>query len=392
MIQRPLYQKQIDQLISKRFIKILIWQRRVGKSTLLKSIIQKFSDYQIIFLDKEQKIYDSIFDSDSLYQFIKSKINRDLKLLAIDEIQNISWRETAILSIYNELPELEIRITGSNSTMLSSELSTRLRWRSISIMVYPFVFSEFCDYYHLKAWYDSMLAYIEKWSMPSVYPLLDIENSDQRRKDLINTIVIKDIVQRYSIRDVDFVYDIYMFLLGNIGNINSIKSLTDYLKSIGKHLSINALQSYIYYLCGAFLVYECWMYDIQGKKIFERLRKYYVGDASMKKIYFGGYDGFVGKNIENIVYMLLVSYGRKVFVGKIWDLEVDFVCERAWRYIYIQVTFLLSDEKVSQREFASLQKITDNRPKYVVTMDQINVWVKDGIEHVSLWELEEKMR
>ncbi len=392
MIQRPLYQKQIDQLISKRFIKILIWQRRVGKSTLLKSIIQKFSDYQIIFLDKEQKIYDSIFDSDSLYQFIKSKINRDLKLLAIDEIQNISWRETAILSIYNELPELEIRITGSNSTMLSSELSTRLRWRSISIMVYPFVFSEFCDYHHLTAWYDSMLAYIEKWSMPSVYPLLDIENSDQRRKDLINTIVIKDIVQRYSIRDVDFVYDIYMFLLGNIGNINSIKSLTDYLKSIGKHLSINALQSYIYYLCDAFLVYECWMYDIQGKKIFERLRKYYVGDASMKKVYFGGYDGFVGKNIENIVYMLLVSYGRKVFVGKIWDLEVDFVCERAWRYIYIQVTFLLSDEKVSQREFASLQKITDNRPKYVVTMDQINVWVKDGIEHVSLWELEEKMR
>jgi uncharacterized protein len=171
--------------------------------------------------------------------------------------------------------------------MLSSELSTRLRGRYVSITVYPFVYSEYCLYHNVSVGHHSMLAYIEQGAMPSIYPLLDIPNSDQRRKDLINTVIIKDIVQRFAIRDVDFIYDIYTFLLGNIGNINNTKSLTNYLSSIGKHISVNALQSYIYYLCDAFLIYECGIYDIQGKKIFERLRKYYVGDASMKKVYLG---------------------------------------------------------------------------------------------------------
>ena len=138
-------------------------------------------------------------------------------------------------------------------------------------------------------------------------------------------------------------------------------------------------------------MYECDIYDIQGKKIFDRLRKYYVADASMKQVYFSGYDGYIGKNIENIVYMHLIAYGWRVFVGRIWSLEVDFVCERHGKHIYIQVAYLLATEEVYAREYASLQAIQDNRPKYIVSMDQINVGINKGIEHVQLWMLAQKI-
>ena len=387
MIVRPIYQKQIDQLIGKSFIKVLIWQRRVGKSTLLKSIINKFQN-NYIYIDKEQKIYDNIYNSDTLYNYIKNELLDNKQLVAIDEIQNIKWRESAILSIYNEYPNLEIRITWSNSNMLSSELTTHLRWRYISITVYPFLYSEFCEYNKINIWSESMNKYIQDWSMPSVYPLIELENNEQRRKDLINTIIIKDIAQRYNLRDIDFVYDIYTYLLNNIWNITNTKWLIDYIKSSGKNISINTLQSYIYYICDSFLAYECQLFDIQGKKIFDRLRKYYVSDASMRKLYFWWYDWFIGKNIENIVYMTAKTYWRNIYVGRIWDLEIDFVLEKNGKYIYLQIAYILSDQNVRDREYKSLQKIKNSRPKYVVTMDNINLWIYEWIQHIQLRNLE----
>ena len=387
MIIRPLYQQQINNLLDKPLIKVLIWQRRVGKSTLLKSVIVQFD--HCIVIDKEQKIYDMIYDSDTLYHHLKSNITRQTQIIAVDEIQNIIWWETAILSIYSEYPQIQIRITGSNSNMLSSELTTRLRWRYLHITVYPFVYSEYCEYHKQDVWVTSMQQYIAQWSMPSVYPLLALENSKQWRKDLINTIVIKDIVQRYNIRDVDFVYDVYMFLLNNIGNITNTVSLVNYIKSLGKTVAHQTLQQYISYLCDAFLIYECGLYDIQGKRIFERLRKYYVSDASMRGLYFGWYDGFVGKNIENIVYMTARAYGRELYVGRIREIEVDFVLIKNGKTMYLQVAYLLADEQVIHREYTSLQQIQDSRPKYVVSMDTITMGVVDGIQHIHLWELEE---
>lgn len=388
MIKREIYEKQINAVFWKTFIKVLVGQRRVGKSTLLKSIIKKFSN--TIVIDKEQKKFDEIYNEEKLYQYLKKNITQKTELIAIDEIQNIQSREKAILSIFNEHQDIEIRITGSNSAMLSSELSTNLRGRYISIHIYPFVYSEYCLYMNTKPWFESMQSYINDGTMPSVYPLLSIPNNNQRRKDIVNSIVLKDIIQRYNIRDIHFIYDIYQFLLNNMGNITSNKSLLSYISSLGKKISINTLQQYLTYLCDAFLVYECLLYNIQGKKVFERLRKYYVSDASMKKIYFWGYDNFFWKNIENIVFMTAKSYGREAYVGRIKDNEVDFILEKDGKKIYLQVAYLLTNEKVIQREYHSLAEITtDTRPKYVVSLDQINFWTKNGIQHIQLWNLEE---
>lgn len=389
MIKRLLYEDKIEQMLWVKMIKVILGQRRVGKSTLLQSIISRFTHEWAIYINKELKERSYIRDDNDLYHYLKSTISVNTRILAIDEIQIIVHRELALLSIYNEFPNLEIRITWSNSDMLSTDLTTRLRWRYISLMVYPFVFSEYCTYFSRENNHDSLLWFIKSWTLPSCYELESLWI--QYKKDLISLILLRDIIERYSIKDPLLLEDIFVFLVNNSGNITNIWSIESYLQSIKRSYSVNTVQNYISYLRNVFLVYEVPLYDIQWKRVFERLRKYYVSDFSLRRAYFGTYDEWFGKVIEHMVYLTALAYGYLVFVWRIWAYEIDFVCEKDGQKKYLQVCYSLSDADVIKREFGNLEHIDDNYEKRVITMDQIDFWNRNGIKHCFLQDIESRV-
>ncbi len=386
IILRPLYEHQIDQMIGKHFIKVLMWQRRTGKSLLLRSVVSRFD--KTLFIDKEQQAYHHIKTSDDLYAYCREQLQQPLEMIAIDEIQTIDRREHAVLSLHNEYPDVELWITGSNSDMLSSELTTRLRGRYLSMTIYPFVFSEYLSYYGWVASHETMNSYIQVGNLPSLYQLSSMDSFITWKQDLIDTIMLRDIVERYTIRDVSILQDVFAFMINNAGNITNTSSLLAYLEHQKRSVSLVTLQSYIEYLCRAFILYEVPLYDVQGKEIFQRLRKYYVSDFSLRKVYFGGYDEWLGKILENLVYMTCIAYGWQVFVWRIGTQEVDFVLEKAGKKMYIQVAYLLSTKEVIDREVRSLLQIQDNYPKYIVSMDQILLWSLQWINHITLRDVE----
>lgn len=389
IIQRSEYLHKIEPFIDRHIIKVLIGVRRSGKSTLLKQVIEHLKDKgvpeeNIIWINFELSEYFEIDNINKLENFLNekmSKINGKMYLF-FDEIQVIpEWEK--LINSYFAKENYDIYITGSNSKLLSGELATLLAGRYVQIDVYPFSFREYLKYYNIQDNLNNhFLKYVENGGMPSTFGY-DDENKKNILMDLYNSIILKDIIQRNNVKNVDLLDRIIRFIMYNIGQSFSANKVYNRLKQDMVRLSVNSIYNYIKYFENARIIHQVKRENLQGKKILKHNEKYYVCDLGFRETIIGNNSRDITRVIENIVYIELLRRGYKITIGNVGDLEVDFVCKKNGQKMYVQVSYILANEETIEREFKSLKMIQDNYPKYVITMDEVN-FSHDGIIHVNL--------
>ncbi len=387
-IKRTHYLNQLMQLQWVPLIKVLVWVRRVWKSVILSQYADELGGDQCLIINKEDSLFDHIMTGQDLERYVDDNIDL-CRYLFIDEIQQIRDWDKAILSIFTRYKdEITIVITWSNSGLLSHEIGTILRGRTIDIIVYPLSFQEYCSYMWSSGTVQSFADYLQQWWLISSYPLPQPMRAE-RTNNLINTVFLQDIVERRSIKDSWLLRSLYDYLVDNVGNLVSIPQLIQTMKSKSISTNYNTLSTYIDHLSQALLIHQVSLYDIKGKKIFDKFSKIYSFDHNTKYTRSSGYDIGYGKYLENYVYLSLKQQGRNVYIGKIGDKEIDFIAEKWTNKIYIQVSYLLSSQEVVDREFGNLEMIDDSWSKYVITMDPILFNSGDGIMHIKAREREQ---
>lgn len=387
-IKRPLYLNKISPFIDKDIIKVIVGQRRVGKSYLLFQIMdlikEKHKNANIIYINKELNEFDKIKNHQDLLAYIGKNTKGKKNYIFIDEIQDIEKFEKALRSLKAK-GEYDIYCTGSNANLLSGELATYLSGRYIEIKVFSLSYGEFLHFHKLKESQESFLKYIKYGGLPY---LLNLELNDEivynYLKSVYNTILLKDVVARYKIRNVSFLENLITYLADNTGSLVSAKKISDFLKSQKINISPNIVLDYLSFLVSAFFVFKVSRVDIQGKKIFEVNDKYYFEDLGLRHSVVGYKQPDINKVLENLVFLHLQISGYKVAIGQLKDKEVDFVCEKQGKKIYIQVAYIITDEN-KEREFGNLLAIQDNYPKIVVSMDEmIDGKSHKGVEHKNI--------
>ena len=299
--------------------------------------------------------------------------------LFVDEIQEIDEWEKCIRSIFGS-NAAEIFITGSNAQMLSSELATFLTGRYINFQIYPLSYKEFLQFRNVGHSEEEFSRFIEYGSMPAIHDFnLDKELIYKYLATTLNTIILKDVVKRFEVRNIDLLEGLIKFTFDSIGNTFSAKSISDYLKSQRLSVGIETIQNYLSYLESTHLLHKIRRYDIQGKRHLEIHEKYYLADIGFRHALLGFKQSDISGYLENIVCIELLRRGYDVSIGKIGELEVDFIASKAGEKIYIQVCYLLASKDTIQREYAPLKLIQDNYPKYVLSMDELPESNTDGI-------------
>jgi predicted AAA+ superfamily ATPase len=375
-IERPLYINRIKPFIGKSLIKVLIGQRRVGKSFLLmqiRDLIKAQSpEIQIIYINKEQHEFAGIKNSNDLFLYLSQVVEKDKKVaLFIDEIQDIESFEITLRDLATR-GTYDIYCTGSNANLLSSELATFLSGRYIEIKVFGLSYKEFLVFYNLTDQVNSFQTYLKFGGLPYLINLnTDIDVAYEYLKSIYNTILLKDVVTRFKIRNIKFLENLIVFIADNIGSIVSSKKISDYLKSQKINISTQVVIDYLGYLEASFLIFKVKRTGIEGKKIFEIGEKYFFEDIGIRNAIVGYKTNDINKVLENIVYLHLRIAGYVVTVGIEDDKEIDFIAQKSGEKIYIQVAYMLGNENTIKREFGNLLSIQDNFPKYVVTMDEI---------------------
>jgi len=390
IIKRENYLRQVKPHFGKNVIKVLTGQRRVGKSYLLKQIMEIFEasdqNTNIIYIDKEKLEFDAIRDYRDLYAYITEKSDKNCpNIVMIDEVQEIESFEKALRDL-NENPAYDIFCTGSNANLLSGELSTFLAGRYVQIQVHSLSYGEFLEFHHLKSAVDSLGKYIKYGGMPYLMHL-NLEEDEivfDYLKNIYNSIILKDVVARHNIRNVNFLDRLVLFLADNTGSVLSVKNISDFLKSQKVRISVNTVMNYLDFLIHAFFVHKVSRYDIAGKKIFEINEKYYFEDLGLRHTIIGFRQNDMGKILENLIYTQLKFKGYDVYVGKQRDMEINFVAKKQDKTIYIQAVYLLKDKKTIDREFGNLLKLKDNFRKIVVSTDEFAQGNVKGVEHLHI--------
>ncbi|MCX6800185.1 MAG: ATP-binding protein [Candidatus Falkowbacteria bacterium] len=390
-IKRGLYINKIKPYINKNIIKVIVGQRRVGKSYLLFQIMDLIKEQRktanLIYINKELNEFESIKNYQDLIKYIKQKTKKSCKnYIFIDEIQDINKFEKALRSLNAE--ELyDIYCTGSNANLLSGELATYLSGRYIEIKVFSLSYKEFLNFHKLKNNPDSFSKYIQYGGLPYLYNLeLTEDVVFPYLKNVYNTILLKDIVVRHRIRNVLFLENLVEYLCDNTGSLVSSKKISDFLKSQKINISTNIVLDYLSFLEQAFFIFKVSRSEVQGKKIFEVNEKYYFEDLGLRHSIVGFKQLDINKILENLVFLHLKILGYKVTVGQLGSKEIDFVCEKSGEKMYIQVAYLINDEN-KEREFGNLLLIQDNFPKLVISMDEaIGKNSHEGIKHINIRE------
>lgn len=390
---RHLYLNKISPYINKPVIKVITGMRRVGKSYFVRQIIDKIASQnvaegQIIYINKELLEYDFIKTYQDLHQYVTNKFSQvaGRKYLFIDEIQEILEWERAVASLFAR-EDIDIYITGSNAQLFSSELATLISGRYIEFPIYPLNFQEFLQFRgdNKEDANQEFLKYLKFGGFPAIHHfILNEELIYQYINSLYNTIVLKDIIKRNNVRNVDLLENIIRYAFDNIGNIFSARKVAEYLKAQKLQIGIETVQSYLTYLMSAFLLYKVPRYDIKGKRLLEIHEKYFLGEIGLRHALLGYREGDIAGLLENIVFLELKCRGYKVFIGKLNNQEVDFIAEKEHEKFYIQVTYLLSSKEAIEREFSVLQSIPDNYPKYVISMDTAFGEDFEGIKRLNM--------
>ena len=398
MLKRDEYIKQIVPFIDKDVIKVLTGIRRSGKSVMLKLLMEELknrgiNENQFIYINFENLKYRNLKNYERLYDFILNKVDDKYKsyYIFLDEIQEVEEWEKCVNSLrVDEDFNFDIYITGSNAKLLSGELSTYLAGRYIEFVVYPFSFKEFFEIMKeknkeidlKKAFQD----YVKFGGMPFLHNLdYNFEASMQYLQDLYASIILKDITQRNNIRDTDLLERIINYVVMNIGNTFSATSISKFFKSENRKVATETILNYIKACEEAFLIYRVARNDLLGKKILNVNEKYYIADHGIREAIMENNQKNINQVLENIVYFEMLRRGYNVKIGKVDNLEVDFVCKKNDETIYIQVSYLLASEDTKEREFSVLENIKDNYPKYVLSMDEFDM-SRNGIKHVNLIE------
>lgn len=392
IISRKKYIEHIIKFLDKGMMIALTGQRRVGKSYVLRELVQVLEKRNpkanVVYINKEKKKFDSIKCDSDLSAYLEGKLLEGASnYLLIDEVQDIDGFENTLRSL-NADEECQIIVTGSNAKMLSSELSTYLGGRYIDIHIQSLSYSEFLEFHKLEDSTASLESYLQFGGLPHLYRL-GLENDDmvwEYIQNIYNTIVLKDVVQRENIRNVTLFENMMSYVSDNTGQLVSATSISKYLKS--QHVELTPLSAinYLGAASNAYIVNKVRRYDIHGKRLLETNDKYYFEDIGIRNLLIGSNrTKDLEKVIENVVYLHLKNLGYKVAIGTLPDGEIDFVAEKSGKTIYIQVAYLLANDVTIRREFGNLMKIRDNHPKYVVSADPFTK-PKDyeGIVHLPL--------
>ena len=390
-ILRQSYLEKIERYLGRDTIIILTGQRRIGKSYILRLFrdkVSKDAGSNVIFIDKEKNEFDDIKTYKDLNAYIDERRNRAKKnYILVDEIQDIAEFEKSVRSYYEE-PDVEIVVTGSNSKMLSSDLSTLIGGRYKEICVQALSYEEFMLFHTLPDSDDTLAKYIRFGGLPGLVKIgLDEQDAREYQLDVYHTVLLKDVVMRNKIRNVPFLENLVRFLADNTGKIISANSIAKYMKAQGESVTSTVIINYTKNLSDAYLIHKVNRYDIHGKKLFESNDKFYFEDNGLRNTLAGGSrEGDIEKVIENVIYNHLVRLGYEVTVGQLQAGEIDFVCNKPeGQRVYVQASYLIADDATRAREFGHLQAIKDNYPKYGISMTPlVDRQDSDGITHLSL--------
>ena len=394
---RPLYTESISQYLGNKVVKVLTGQRRVGKSYVLRQTAkhlmqQGVSSNNIVFINRELTAFDFIEnykDLDAFIRLYRQELSPKGRIyIFIDEVQDIDGWERVVNSLSQDYTEdYEIFITGSNSKMFSGELSTLLSGRYVEFRVFPLSYEEYASTHQLPVGRQSYMQYMADGGYPE---LVHFPSSDVKRNyisALKDTVLLKDIIRRYTIRDVRLLEDLFAYIVNNASNLLSITNITNYIKSKGRKTSYDTVSAYLGYIEEVYLAHRALCYSIKGKETLSGSCKYYMNDLSFKNYLYAGLGYGTGYLLENLVYLELLRHGYDVYVGNVKDKEVDFVAIKNDRTIYVQATYMLIDEQTVAREYSPLECIDDNYEKIVVSLDDIQFPSRNGIRHVQAWLL-----
>lgn len=395
MIQRTTYFDQIKKFIDKPQVKIITGIRRSGKSTILEllknELIESGIDRtQIISINFESFTFADYTNAKALHDYVSKLITKQNRYyLLLDEIQEVDHWEKAINSFMVDF-DIDIYITGSNSQLLSSELATYIAGRYVEIPIYTLSFSEFLkftEFYKEKSDDEqkNFLKYLRLGGFPVIHAYdYNEEEAYKVVRDIYSSVLLKDTVQRYNIRDVELLERVIRFAFNNVGNTFSGKNVADYFKSQQRKVDVNTIYNYLNALVGAFVLFRVPRYDVKGKDILKTQEKYYVGDLSLIYATLGNRDEMISGFLENLVFLELKRRHYEVYVGKIEKKEIDFIATKRNEKIYIQVTYKLENSSTVQREFGVFSAIKDNYPKYVISMDDFWKENLNGVKHLHI--------
>jgi predicted AAA+ superfamily ATPase len=392
MVSRDLYLDKIRPFIGKPLIKVITGIRRSGKSTFLRLLIAELEavpQNRICYINMESLRFENIRSYRELNEYVTAQLDTGHagNYLFIDEIQEIEQWEKAVVSFLSD-GIADIYITGSNAHLLSSEIATILSGRYVEFPVYTLSFREYHRFLgpgDSRPANDVFLEYLRYGGFPGLHHVdLDDETVFQYLNSLYNTIMLKDVIKRNNIRNITLLENITRFLFDNIGNIFSARKVSDYIKSQNMRIGVETVQNYIGYLQSTFSVFKVQRYDIKGKRILELYEKYYLGDTGLRHALLGYRESDISGVLENIVFLELLRRGFSVHIGKFDDQEIDFIAEKQGEKVYIQVAYLLASEETIDREFGVLQKVNDNYPKLVVSMDDAFGSDHNGIKRLHI--------
>lgn len=391
VLTRKHYADIVDSWIGKGNIIALVGSRRVGKSYVLKDFIQRHKDEQdanIIYIDKEKKAFKDIKTKDDLDAWIEERfIAGKHNFILIDEAQEIEHFEESVCNWYTE-ENTDVIITGSNSKMLSGELATLIAGRHVEVRIHPLTYTEFLEFHNLPDSDDSLMTYLTYGGLPGLRKV-GLGSDEQvwaYLTSVYNTIMLKDIIERHDIRNVPFLNNLIAFYADTTGKLTSANSIVKYMKSQKENVSANLILLYRGFFAEAYLLDIVPRYDIHGKKLFESNEKVYWDNLGLRNLKAeGGMDSYIEKVIENAIYKHLRFLGYEVKVGVLNAGEVDFVCTKPGKTVYIQASYIISEQSTRDREFGPLEKIRDNHPKYVISATPLlTSRNENGITHLSL--------
>ena len=395
LIKREKYLNKLINVIGTPDIKVITGIRRSGKSKLLeefkKYINEKIENSNIIHINYNLPRYESLKLYDALVNYVENNYKKGMKnFILIDEVQMCKEFEKAINGFHAE-EKYDIYITGSNAFLMSSDLATLFTGRTFKIEVYPFSFKEYQEYYKFKDIQEAFDKYTYEGGMSGSYLYKTQEEKYQYIEDIFNTLIVRDIKQKYKIRNTDIIQNLTDYLMDNISNLTSVNNITNVLNSNKVSITDKTINNYIEYLCNAFAFYKIKRYDIKGKQFLSTQNKYYLADQSFRYAMLGTSNMDYGRTYENIVAIELLRRGYEAYVGTLYKKEIDFVAQKKGKKIYIQVSDDISNEKTFKREVEALLKIQDAYPKIVIARTRHDTYQYEGIEIIDIvnWLMED---
>lgn len=399
--ERTQYASWVQSFLGNNLIKVLVGQRRTGKSYILRQLINHIISSGVaakntLYINTEYTAFQFLKHATDLDDFIKYykeafKIKGRFYVF-IDEVQAIHEWEKVINSYSQDFTEdVELFITGSNASLLTGELATLLSGRYVKMDVYPFSYEEYTAFQNIEKGRKSYLNYLNTGGLPELFHLEKEETKRHYLAALRDTILLRDVIQRHQIKDTELLTDVFKYVANNVSVLTSITNLVNFFSSKNRKTTYDTVASYLQYISQTFIIHKCERYDVRGKETIGGTSKFYLNDLSFKNYVYESTKHGYGHLLENLVFIALKNKGYAVYVGHLRNKEIDFVAQKDNQTIYIQVAFSVEDQNTNEREKNALLSIRDNHEKWIVTMDELPYSQQDGVKYVPAWELEEAL-